>query len=749
MAHEEHMQVDQQGSRDEVSLSIEETNKLRISLGLKPLSLDAPTDGEKTAEDNYAKFREEQQKDRQTRETEEHIARLRTKREVAKKLQGKGLGEASGDEDDAGDAEAWVKRTRDKQRRAAVDKKKQQKLLAEKKAKELEEQDKLAYGSADLEGLRVGHDVDDLLEQGETVLVLKDSTIIDNEAEGDELVNINLMESDKRKKAETDIKKHRYNPYDDDDDSGDPFKKRGVLSKYDEEIDGPTRLGFHLSNQGTVDLSGRETEQEISDALRAKAVALDYEKMQEIKDYYTQEEAVAFKKPQKKKRSKGSKRRQEPDDLFDGLAAADPDGMNLDQDQIRAPEGSYIHSNRNTDLDNVNLVDDDDLQASLSRARRIAVKKIAKLTPEELLQQAAEGEGIGNDDEETAGGIVISETSEFTQNLLAAPIFKSRQPSDTKGEQRDDDEDEQMDVPMDERDAMVEDDQDDRAEQKSGWQDATDVPSETPAATIIEEPDVGSGLAATLALLSQKGLIESVSPDQLVKEERQKHRHKWLQEQKLREKKRELEREQEKQRNRERERDRKSGRVNERQKEEDRYVEQQRERERLREVEERFKDYNPDVKLEYHDAQGRSLNAKEAFRLLSHKFHGKESGKLKTEKRAKKLEEELKLKGMSSVDTPLGTAAALAEHTRLSGSAHVVLSVGNRAAAIPDLAGRAASRTTGPNPGSAAGRSNAFVEASASAPEINREKITFGLGNKRKAESNALGEAETKKPKDD
>ena len=30
----------------------------------------------------------------------------------------------------------------------------------------------------------------------------------------------------------------------------------------------------------------------------------------------------------------------------------------------------------------------------------------------------------------------------------------------------------------------------------------------------------------------------------------------------------------------------------------------------------------------------------QAFRLLSHKFHGKGSGKLKTEKRAKKLQEE-------------------------------------------------------------------------------------------------------------
>jgi U4/U6.U5 tri-snRNP-associated protein 1 len=43
------------------------------------------------------------------------------------------------------------------------------------------------------------------------------------------------------------------------------------------------------------------------------------------------------------------------------------------------------------------------------------------------------------------------------------------------------------------------------------------------------------------------------------------------------------------------------------------------------------------VTLEYIDDSGRSLNSKEAFRYLSHKFHGKTSGKLKTEKRQRKV----------------------------------------------------------------------------------------------------------------
>jgi U4/U6.U5 tri-snRNP-associated protein 1 len=51
------------------SISLEETNKIRISLGLKPLTDDgAPVDDkEKQAEDNYTKQREREAKERESR----------------------------------------------------------------------------------------------------------------------------------------------------------------------------------------------------------------------------------------------------------------------------------------------------------------------------------------------------------------------------------------------------------------------------------------------------------------------------------------------------------------------------------------------------------------------------------------------------------------------------------------------------------------------------------------------------------
>lgn len=51
----------------------------------------------------------------------------------------------------------------------------------------------------------------------------------------------------------------------------------------------------------------------------------------------------------------------------------------------------------------------------------------------------------------------------------------------------------------------------------------------------------------------------------------------------------------------------------------------------------------PNIKLEYLDDFGRPQTPKEAFRSMSHSFHGKTSGKIKTEKRSRKMEEQAKV----------------------------------------------------------------------------------------------------------
>lgn len=86
--------------------------------------------------------------------------------------------------------------------------------------------------------------------------------------------------------------------------------------------------------------------------------------------------------------------------------------------------------------------------------------------------------------------------------------------------------------------------------------------------------------------------------------------------------------------------------------------------------------YKPEVKLDYIDDSGRLLNQKEAFRYLSHKFHGKGSGKNKIDKRQKKIEQLNKLEQMSSSDTPLNTLKLLQEKQKQLQTPYIMLSGG-------------------------------------------------------------------------
>lgn len=68
------------------------------------------------------------------------------------------------------------------------------------------------------------------------------------------------------------------------------------------------------------------------------------------------------------------------------------------------------------------------------------------------------------------------------------------------------------------------------------------------------------------------------------------------------------------------------------------------------------------------------LTPKEAFRIISHKFHGKGPGKMKQEKRMKQFYEELKLKQMKSSDTPSMSVERMREAQALNKTPYLVLS---------------------------------------------------------------------------
>lgn len=178
------------------------------------------------------------------------------------------------------------------------------------------------------------------------------------------------------------------------------------------------------------------------------------------------------------------------------------------------------------------------------------------------------------------------------------------------------------------------------------------------------EQTFSSGMASTLNILRQQGILSAPAADLQDREKTQLQRDLWLAEQRRRVTQREL--------------DKLQSRGSNKDQAQREYDNRLREQQEARENLEAFKNYKPDVNIVYYDEFGRALTPKEAWKALSHKFHGKGSGKMKTEKRLKKIAEEKKQAAMASGDTPLSMNSAFQQRQEKAGQAHFVLSVGNR-----------------------------------------------------------------------
>lgn len=171
-------------------------------------------------------------------------------------------------------------------------------------------------------------------------------------------------------------------------------------------------------------------------------------------------------------------------------------------------------------------------------------------------------------------------------------------------------------------------------------------------------------MGSTLTILRQQGILANPSADHLERERVQLQRDLWLAEQRRRIAQRDL--------------DRAKSRGSNKDQATREYENRLREQQEARDSLDHFKHYKPDINIVYHDEFGRELTPKEAWKALSHRFHGKGSGKAKTEKRLKKIAEEKKKEAMASGDTPLSMNKAFQFRQEKAGQAHMVLSVGNR-----------------------------------------------------------------------
>ena len=220
----------------EISCSVDETNRIRAELGLKPLNVGGKSK-EQEEVDNFKQTRDAEEAERRQAEVLIKIEKARKKRLLHAKIAGKSIAESAKEEEDIDDTAAWIERSRKK----AKEKVAEDKLLAIKRKLEEEEEEE-AYTGSDLGGMKVAHGTGSFLEGNDVILTLKDTSVLTENGKGledsdDELENVNLKDDDRRREREDKIKEVRKGAYQgvDDDEFEPGGKKKDILSHYDEK----------------------------------------------------------------------------------------------------------------------------------------------------------------------------------------------------------------------------------------------------------------------------------------------------------------------------------------------------------------------------------------------------------------------------------------------------------------------------------------------------------------------------------
>ncbi|XP_012266756.2 U4/U6.U5 tri-snRNP-associated protein 1 [Athalia rosae] len=645
------------GGAAQTSLSIEETNKLRAKLGLKPLetshvSADDPHKIKDDLGEFYHKPAPNANDKVKTQKIKEKLTTQKERRQIESNLSKvKTLGESDSDDD----AKAWIQ----KNRRLESEKKK-----ADERAKMLDQLDeefgignlvdeevrserRSAYSNKDLRGLKVEHDMDTFVEGKTVVLTLKDQAVLDGNE--DVLVNVNLLDEERYSRSNLNkTKKPGYDAYDDDNFDEYGFPKKTVLDKYDEEIGGQKKESFAIGYDNAKERKQRQTEIVKNRLANKKLETLRMPELKLASEYYSDAELAKFKKPKKKIRKIRRKKMLKADDLV-------PDTTDYLRDlgSRRHPKHKELKAQEDSenimdvddtedpteDLSGVKIEDDDrelELQLALKKAQRV---KLALQSGVEKVAQTIKRE-VDDSSDNQAGNIVLNATAEFCRTLGDIPTYGL-------AGNREENVQELMDFEAEGiKDEMVDDGED--ADGRGAWNtvkidEAASEPVTLEAAILDVEPSLGQGVGGALRLAMSKGY--------LVKEDTNRpsaSRFAHLQAQNY-----SIE-------------DKTYG-------DDDKFGR----RDRFNGPTSEFKErdgFKPNVKLEYIDDDGHVLSAKEAFRYLSHKFHGKGPGKNKVEKRMKKAEQEVLMKRMSSTDTPLGTLNLLQAKQKETQSPYIVLS---------------------------------------------------------------------------
>lgn len=357
-------------------------------------------------------------------------------------------------------------------------------------------------------------------------------------------------------------------------------ENQGILSKYDE--DQQTRGSFVLGNKD-IAIEPESTEE--------TGVSAEEPPITPMSSDYLDSKPVKFKKRKAQSKVKRSRHVDSDDEVK----------TEVKDDDQEDDDGDYLGS-------------------MLSRKRQETHNKRRKiLSPEEIAAQVKEQQQPQEE---------VSSTVDFVTSIRQMRSATPERELDEKGSEK---------ARQEGREAReAREEANEKARQESNDKKKVSVTARDFA---LAEQSLSGGMAATLRLLENRGVIRTKTAEELEKEEARKKQRDWqrqLEKERLERELRYIELKEE---------EAKSGslnRLSRKEREELAALENEnRGLDEARLAKRMFANYKPEVKIEYKDAEGNVLSTKEAYKYLSHQFHGNASGHRKIEKREQRLQEEL------------------------------------------------------------------------------------------------------------
>jgi len=674
----------------EVSMSLEETNRVREKLGLKPLRTGESDRAkrQREAEEQAHTARRDAEKSKETAEIAARIAAAKEKRQMeARNRATAQLGEADDAEDDLS---AWVTKSRD----IELKKKLEAKRKAEELARKLAEQDDDfedsesdddasltrgkkslgdLYTSDALAGLRVRHGADEVAEGETVVLTLKDASVLDETRtgvndEGDELENVLLAEEKRRKRARAEATKRPADaPFAEEDEND----KTRILGKYDEKKDDDV---LTLNDAGSISAAEERRKAEIRRRLAAslggapagareqsaateKKTLAEFLTPAEVAAREAADAAAKFNKPKKKRRKKLREKKLDVDEL-EGDALV-PAASELGSRRTREEEGSAADAAAATDRwrrdaqfaaaltkakrrtderilaemagDGLEEEEDDELERALARSRRAAAENTKNERGGVASVVAAVAERRAKEEAEGGSeraGVAGGVVFSDTQEFVQN-IDGGAPTESAAGDEMDAAEDEEMPPAPPPPPPGVDADAD--ADSDGAMPPPPPPPpGASPPAAPAERVNLGGiGEAST----ASKGLAATLA---LLKDTgKLGETEMW------------------------------DGRTNDKK---PLALQRAREAAALPSGEHEGKKF--DFNLDKYDEFGRKMTPKEAFRDLCHKFHGIEPSKNKKEKRLKQYQEEMKQKKLAEKLAEEGAVGSMESMKRVQQVSH-------------------------------------------------------------------------------